>query len=591
MEFLPVIFTYITMCKVSLDRVSSFLAEDELDGYINRDYDAEFALSIKNNAKFVYETNLSTTIVNGKDKTVKYKIEEDEDKINIDIDNQPDKKPFELKDIELEVKKGSFFAVIGQVGSGKSSLISAILGEMHLIENELGVKGNVNVSDDQTICYVAQQAWIQNISLKENILFGKTFHIEKYQKVIAACALESDLLQLEAGDETEIGEKGINLSGGQKQRVSLARACYSSILIGDNKQIILLDDPLSAVDAHVGKHLCENVLSSRTGILKDTTRILVTNQINQLSDLNVDQIVLLKDGKIGLKCTYDELLEMEKNGELDDYNLRLTQNEQSEEASEDEEKKSEKSDSSNQSCSDDDNEKKELNNNKKLSIIKKRISLNKNKKLIEKEKLEVGRINAKNYTIYLKYFGYFNAAFVLIFLIADNFFSVYSREYLSQWTNKTEKLDKNDTQLLKEFHKDHFKEYLIYFIFQCVFNILANILIVTGIISTIKLFHQQLLYKILRSPMSFFDTTPLGRIVNRFSKDIDAIDKSLPRAVREFLLAFLNLIASLSIILFKQPSSFIFYFLIFVIYYFILVSQIDLKFNIFVLILINFFFF
>ncbi|RWR99103.1 ABC transporter: ATP-binding protein-like protein, partial [Leptotrombidium deliense] len=134
--------------------------------------------------------------------------------------------------------KGGLVAVVGNVGSGKSSLLSAILGEMNCIA------GRVNVNGKLSMAYVSQQAWIENLTLKENILFGKPFEYRKYRKVLKSCALEPDLRMLQEGDETEIGEKGINLSGGQKQRVSLARACYS------DADLFLFDDPLSAVDAY-----------------------------------------------------------------------------------------------------------------------------------------------------------------------------------------------------------------------------------------------------------------------------------------------------------------------------------------------------
>ena len=207
------------MCRVSLKRVSSFLSEDELDGYTQRNFN-KMALIIKNKARFAYETEISSS-EKRKEKKRKQSLKTNEVKFSqngkIDfeksIDRQPDEneKPFELKDIELEVGKGQLVAVIGQVGSGKSSLISAILGEMHLVKNELGELGEVNISEEQTVCYVAQQAWIQNKSLRENILFGKSFNREKYEEVIGACCLDADLKQFEGGDLTEIGEKGINL--------------------------------------------------------------------------------------------------------------------------------------------------------------------------------------------------------------------------------------------------------------------------------------------------------------------------------------------------------------------------------------------
>jgi ATP-binding cassette subfamily C (CFTR/MRP) protein 1 len=139
-----------------------------------------------------------------------------------------------LKNINLKVKKGNLTAVVGPVGSGKTSLVSALLGEMEK------VNGSANV--DGSIAYVPQQPWIQNATLQDNITFGSTLNKEWYNKVIDACALRADLAMLPGGDQTEIGEKGINLSGGQRQRVALARAVYSKA------QVYIFDDPLSAVD-------------------------------------------------------------------------------------------------------------------------------------------------------------------------------------------------------------------------------------------------------------------------------------------------------------------------------------------------------
>ena len=477
---LPNIFTFMIICKGSLERVSSFLAEDELDGYVTRKFD-KMAVSIKNKARFVYEKESGAS---------------DETKCS---ENHPTKEegPFELKDIELEVQKGQLIAVIGQVASGKSSLISAILGEMHLVENDLGEMGSVNISKEQTICYVAQQAWIQNNTLKENILFGKPFNRANYDEVIRACCLETDLKQFEGGDLTEIGEKGINLSGGQKQRVSLARACYESVSIGDNKQIILLDDVLSAVDAHVGKSICERVLNSKTGILRGTTRILVTNQLNQLGDLNVDQIVLLKNGRIALKCTYDQLLEMERKGELDEYNLRLASNQEDET---EEDKRAEKSE-------DNQNPKEEK----------------KAKKLIENERQEVGGVAAKHYRIYFEYFGNFVAISMLVTHVLSTFISVYSREFLAQWS--ATKLETNDSGATLEFHKGRFRGFLVWTLLSFLTSWVANALMVMGIVNILSSIHLKLLHKIMRSPMSFFDTTPVGRILNRFSNDMESTEK------------------------------------------------------------------
>ncbi len=150
-----------------------------------------------------------------------------------------------LKDLTWHVEEGKLVAVVGTVGSGKSSLLSAILGEMTKVDGDVNVRGDV--------AYVPQQAWMQNETLRNNVLFGRALNREVYDRVIDACALRPDLEILAGGDETEIGEKGINVSGGQKQRISLARAVYN------NADLYLLDDPLSAVDSHVGKHIFEKV--------------------------------------------------------------------------------------------------------------------------------------------------------------------------------------------------------------------------------------------------------------------------------------------------------------------------------------------
>ena len=198
-----------------------------------------------------------------------------------------------LRNITFSVKRGSLTAIVGPVGSGKSSLLSGLLGEMKL------VGGNVSVSG--RVCYCPQQAWIQNANLKENILFGLPFDNDRYNNAIKKCALEKDLEALPDGDLTEIGEKGINLSGGQKQRVSLARSVYF------NGDIFLLDDPLSAVDSHVAKHLFEEVL---LGDLKNKTRLLVTHQLRYLNQ--VDYVIYLKDGEVAEQGTFNELMAKDK---------------------------------------------------------------------------------------------------------------------------------------------------------------------------------------------------------------------------------------------------------------------------------------
>ncbi|KAK3021040.1 hypothetical protein RJ639_047287, partial [Escallonia herrerae] len=195
-----------------------------------------------------------------------------------------------VKNLNFEIRKGELAAIVGTVGSGKSSLLASILGEMHKLKGKVTVCG--------TTAYVAQTSWIQNGTIEENILFGLPMNRERYREVIRVCCLEKDLEMMEYGDQTEIGERGINLSGGQKQRVQLARAVYQDC------DIYLLDDVFSAVDAHTGSEIFKECVR---GALKDKTILLVTHQVDFL--YNVDLILVMRDGMIVQSGRYNDLLD------------------------------------------------------------------------------------------------------------------------------------------------------------------------------------------------------------------------------------------------------------------------------------------
>ncbi|XP_074657505.1 multidrug resistance-associated protein 1-like isoform X2 [Tubulanus polymorphus] len=253
----PWVVSLLVQVNVSVQRLSEFLTQEELgDNTVRQSSD-------------LYDTALNIT----------------------DASFSWDCNTFSLKDINLEIEKGLLVLIVGAVGAGKSSLISAILGEMKQSSGTLALNGS--------LAYVSQQSWIQNASLRNNVLFNHRIEPDLYWQTIKACALISDLDQLPAGDKTEIGEKGINLSGGQKQRVALARALYSKA------DIYLLDDPLSAVDVHVAKHIFENVIGPR-GILADKTRLMVTHSLVHLP--LADLIVVIGNGSITEIGTYNQLL-------------------------------------------------------------------------------------------------------------------------------------------------------------------------------------------------------------------------------------------------------------------------------------------
>ena len=198
-----------------------------------------------------------------------------------------------LEDINFVAHKGELSCVVGRVGAGKSSFLQAVLGDIWKISGEVVVHG--------ATAYVAQQAWVMNASVKENIVFGHRWDPHFYERTVNACALTDDLRALPDGDQTEVGERGISLSGGQKARLTLARAVYA------RADIYLLDDCLSAVDQHVGRHLIDNVFGPK-GLLASKTRVLATNSIPVL--LEADFVVLLRDSKIIEKGTYEQLIAM-----------------------------------------------------------------------------------------------------------------------------------------------------------------------------------------------------------------------------------------------------------------------------------------
>ncbi|CAG2061368.1 unnamed protein product, partial [Timema podura] len=261
LAMIPMVVATTIQAMVSIKRINKYLATEDLDrSSVSHEKSEKYAL-VMENGTFAWG--------------------DDEEPV--------------LRNINVNVNKGSLVAIVGTVGSGKTSLVSGFLGEINKLSGRVNTKGS--------IAYVPQQAWIQQSTLKDNITFGKNLDTSLYDKVIEACALKSDLEILPGGDQTEIGEKGINLSGGQKQRVSLARAVYR------DTEVYLLDDPLSAVDSHVGKHIFENVIgpSAEKMTLSVQTRVLVTHSITYLPE--VDMVVVLKDGEISEKGTYKQLVQ------------------------------------------------------------------------------------------------------------------------------------------------------------------------------------------------------------------------------------------------------------------------------------------
>ncbi|XP_046891464.1 multidrug resistance-associated protein 5 [Hypomesus transpacificus] len=404
--------------------------------------------------------------------------------------------------IDLTVQQGKLVGICGSVGSGKTSLISAILGQMTLLEGSVAVDGD--------FAYAAQQAWIFNASLRDNILFGKDYEEERYQAVLSACCLRPDLAILPNADLTEIGERGANLSGGQRQRISLARALYS------DRSIYILDDPLSALDAHVGNHIFNNAIKKQ---LRQKTIMFVTHQLQYLVDC--DDVIFMREGSITEQGSHEDLMRL--NGEYAAMfnNLQLGETPFIEVPN----KKS-------------GNSLKKPPESTKSGSIKKDKPVSKDGQLMQLEECGRGSVPWSVYGVYIKASGGALAFLLILALFVLNVGSMaFSNWWLSYWikqgSGNTTVMVGNSSVLSVSMRDNPLMQhyagvYAMSMGVMLLLKFLRGIIFVKGTLRASSKLHEELFRKILRSPMKFFDTTPTGRILNRFSKDMDEVDTRLP---------------------------------------------------------------
>ncbi|XP_071985544.1 ATP-binding cassette sub-family C member 2-like [Engystomops pustulosus] len=461
-----------------------------------------------------------------------------------------------VKNVNLDMQEGHLVAVVGVVGSGKSSLVSAMLGEMD------HVKGNINIKG--SVAYVPQQAWIQNASLRDNILFGAPLDEARYQQVLEACALLPDLQILPGGDMSEIGEKGINLSGGQKQRVSLARAVYQ------DTDIYILDDPLSAVDAHVGKHIFEKVVGPK-GLLKNKTRVLVTHGVSFLK--HAHEIVVLVGGSVTERGSYTTLLA--NNGAFAEFLKTYAKQDHAKDSEptvllddedDDEDETIEEAAAVAEDIVTTTLKRENSLHRRKLGsvngsfrrslkdVVKDKgedTKIVKGQQLIEKETVESGKVKFSLYLKYLRAMGWGYSSWILVTYVLQYVAFVGQNIWLSAWTsdaveyfNQTYPASQRDMRV---------GVYGALGVAQAVFVFLGAFLVAAGAVRASRLLHAQLLRNILRVPMQFFDTTPTGRIVNRFAKDIFTVDETIPMSFSSWLECALAVISTLFVICLATP--------------------------------------
>ncbi|XP_052235250.1 ATP-binding cassette sub-family C member 10-like isoform X9 [Dreissena polymorpha] len=406
---------------------------------------------------------------------------------------------FSLVDLNFRVLKGQFVGVIGKVGAGKSSLLSCLLAEMHRVRGHIRVNGL-----DLGFAIATQEPWIQHATVRDNILFGSPFNSVKYEKVIDACALTEDLQILPAGDMTEVGENGVTLSGGQKSRVALARAVYQ------DKDVILLDDPLAAVDAHVAQHLYQRCIM---GLLGGRTRILCTHHTKFLS--KADMIIVLDNGRIVKTGLPSEILASI------DLSVDTKRPHSSKVATE----------------------------SRDLQVP---ALTEVGGALVGEETKETGSVRFGVYMTYLRAMGICLAEAVLRSLLLMQASRNVNDWWLSYWVSHSvlpgqnvshsgaHRISSNSSNMSSLVTAgDNVMYYLT--IYGClagansVFTLLRAFLFAYGGVCAARTIHTRLLSNILKAPITFFDTTPIGRIVNRFSSDIFSIDDSLPFIMNIFL--------------------------------------------------------
>jgi len=435
-----------------------------------------------------------------------------------------------LHDISLSARPGKLISIVGPVASGKSTLLLGLLGEVGKTAGKAQLSG--------TVAYVPQSAFIVNMSMRDNILFGQPYHKDKYERVIKACALESDFALMANGDKTEIGERGINISGGQKQRVSLARAAYN-----DQAQIVLLDDPLSAVDSHVAKHIFEQCIN---GLMKDKCRIFATHTLQFLS--SADEVVMLteSDNKdcfvIGAQGKYNDLM----LSSPDFKSLMETFNRGKEGDSAEEKKKEEKTAAKTESKQDE-----------------------KKGALIEEEEREHGNVDAKVYRDYFRAGGSvtFGLLVALAFLICQGA-QMGSDFWMASWTD-----DRADAVLNGQPEPHTTAYYLgIYAAIILSFNVLSfarSLSIAQFGANSAEQLHVGLIGNMLQKNMSFYDRTPVGRILNRFTKDMYVVDFNLSQTVEHVFSTGLQVLATIVVMGIIMPLTLSVVLVVAVLYYYI----------------------
>ncbi|KAJ3262479.1 Multidrug resistance-associated protein 1 [Boothiomyces macroporosus] len=508
MMVIPQVFNSLMMAKVSWIRLEEFLCAEEYQEIkiMQTESDMDNHIEIKSGCFQWEKLNLP---VNGRREQPKIIgiVPKDESQVTV----APELKDgFKLDNISISVKKGAKVAIVGPVGAGKSSLLSAIIGEMPKLAGDVSIGGR--------LAYCSQQPWILTDTIEGNIVFNSELDQDRLDAILEATGLDKDMKQFPAGAKTGIGEKGVNLSGGQKARVSLARAMYQ------DADIVILDDPISALDAQVGRKVFTDALKR---YMHDKTVILVTHQLHFLPE--VDHIIVLDNGKIAEQGSFKELMASGKS---------LSEMMQNYAIDHEDESKTEK-------------KVKEDSDGKKEDKAE----------IIVAEDQERGVIN---FDVYFHYFENAGGMKFIISVAVTGVLSAISQVinnlWLSWWTSNKFKLDQNSYMWI----------YGALGIGQFLTLIVLISTLIIGSYVACKVYHKKALTSLLRAPMGFFDSQPVGRILNRMSKDIESMDQEIWIMIYLVVLSLTSLASSIGLLIYVDyrllaiivPLVILFYFMI-----------------------------
>ncbi|ORZ34461.1 P-loop containing nucleoside triphosphate hydrolase protein [Catenaria anguillulae PL171] len=509
---IPQSYAYVLDAKVSLRRVTNLLMAEEAASLptVLRTNDPNHPAIQVSDASFAWESS-SALQQEGKPKSAPATVGgETESMVPLPLDEPK----IYIADLNLTIRKGELVAVVGKVGSGKSSLLSALVGEMERVSGSVVLDGGV--------AYCPQVPWIQCTTLKENVLFGRPLDEQRYNEAIYLSALQRDIERLPGGDMVEIGERGINLSGGQKARCNLARAVYA------NCEINLFDDILAAVDAHVAAFLFHNCIK---GHLARTTRVLVTHSLSYAAQC--DRILVMNDGKIVDQGTLSELMSRSGPGAALFAEYAEGKEGTKEDAGEDD--VIEQVAGTRKPPGGAEQERRDPANAGGAGG---------KTALMAAEERERGAVKSEHYKRYVLYSGGWVVVSWLLFGIAlTQAVRVVNDLWLAWWADDLFKLTTS--------------QYIWIFVglglVQTVITIVSNVVFVYSGVQASRRMHYSALRRLMYAPLAWYDQTPLGRVLSRLSKDVDLTDNLLYDSFRMFLRSFSVLLSVMIIMIAATP--------------------------------------